>query len=238
MAYFAISESNIARRGSQDSQGPFGWFLLYCGRLMGLYSHYIFPRLMDWVMSGDEFQRWRALLLQDAEGEVLEIGLGTGLNLPHYPKAVLQLHAVDPAPLLPERVARRSKFASFPIHTTRVSAELLPFHDRTFDRVVSTWTLCTIPDPVKALLEVRRVLKPTGRFLFLDHGRSENEKIAAWQDRLNPIQRVVGCGCNLNRPIDQLISQAGLHLTKLDRFQMQTVPRLGGEMYRGVAIPR
>jgi ubiquinone/menaquinone biosynthesis C-methylase UbiE len=204
---------------------------------MGLYSRYIFPRLMDWVMSGDEFQRWRALLLQDAEGEVLEIGLGTGLNLPHYPRAVSRLHAVDPARLLPERVARRSKFASFPIHMTRVSAETLPFHDRTFDRVVSTWTLCTIPDPVKALLEVRRVLKPTGRFLFLDHGRSENEKIAAWQDRLNPIQRIVGCGCNLNRRIDHLISKAGLRMTKLDRFQMQTVPRLGGEMYRGVAIP-
>jgi ubiquinone/menaquinone biosynthesis C-methylase UbiE len=101
---------------------------------------------------------------------------------------------------------------------------------------VSTWTLCTIPGPVEALQEVRRVLKPTGRFLFLEHGRSQNEKIAAWQDRLNPIQRLIGCGCNLNRRIDQLISQAGLCILKLDRFQMQTIPRLAGEMYRGVAI--
>jgi ubiquinone/menaquinone biosynthesis C-methylase UbiE len=145
---------------------------------------------------------------------------------------------VDPARLLPERVAQRSKLVSFPIHITQVSAEMLPFHDRTFDCVVSTWTLCTIPDPVKALREVRRVLKPTGRFLFLDHGQSENEKIVAWQDRLNPIQRIVGCGCNLNRRIDHLILKAGLRMTNLDRFQMQTVPRLGGEMYRGVAIPR
>jgi ubiquinone/menaquinone biosynthesis C-methylase UbiE len=202
---------------------------------MGLYSHHIFPRLMDWVMSGDEFQRLRALLLQDAQGEVLEIGLGTGLNLRHYPKAVSSLYAVEPAPLLPDRVAQRSKSTSFPTQITRVSAETLPFDDRTFDCAVSTWTLCTIPDPVKALQEVRRVLKPTGRFLFLEHGRSENEKIAVWQDRLNPIQRIVGCGCNLNRRIDQLISQAGLCITKLDRFQMETVPRPGGVMYRGAA---
>lgn len=213
---------------------PFG--LCYTARRrMGLYSHYIFPRLMDWVMSGDEFQRCRALLLQDAQGEVLEIGLGTGLNLPHYPKTVSWLQAVDPVPLLPKRVAWRGKSASFPIHITRVSAETLPFDDRRFDCVVSTWTLCTIPDPVKALQEVGRVLKPTGRFLFLEHGRSENEKIAAWQDRLNPIQQIVGCGCNLNRRIDQLILQSGLRITKLDRFQMETVPRLGGEMYRGMA---
>lgn len=203
---------------------------------MRLYSYYIFPRLMDWVMSGDEFQRWRAVVLQDVRGEVLEIGLGTGLNLPHYPKTVSLLHAVDPSLLLPERVARRSKSATFPIHITQISAETLPFDERRFDCVVSTWTLCTIPDPVKALQEIRRVLKPSGRFLFLEHGRSENEKIAAWQNRLNPIQQIVGCGCNLNRQIDQLISQAGLSITKLDRFQMEGIPRLVGEMYRGVAV--
>ena len=202
---------------------------------MGLYSRHIFPRLMDWVMSGEEFRRLRALLLRDAQGEVLEIGLGTGLNLPHYPNTVSWLHAVDPVQLLPDRVARRIAAAPFAIQIKQVSAEVLPFHDRSFDCVVSTWTLCTIPDPVKALREIRRVLKPTGQFLFLEHGRSDNEKIATWQDRLNPIQRVIGCGCNLNRRIDQLISQAGLRLTKLDRFQMETVPRLGGEMYRGTA---
>ncbi len=202
---------------------------------MGLYSRYIFPRFMDWVMSGDEFQRLRVLLLQDVQGEVLEIGFGTGLNLPHYPNTVSWVRAVDPAPLLPDRVAQRSACTSFPIQIERVSAEILPFNDRTFDCVVSTWTLCTIPDPVKALQEVRRVLKPTGRFLFLEHGRSDDEKVAMWQDRLNPLQRVIGCGCNLNRKIDQLIALAGLTMRKLDRFQMESVPRLGSEMYRGVA---
>ena len=203
---------------------------------MGLYATQIFPRLMDWVMGGDEFQQLRRRLLQDVHGEVLEIGLGTGLNLPHYPGTLSRLHAVDPAPLLPSRVAQRCTSVAFPVQIEQVSAEALPFDDQTFDCVVSTWTLCTIPDPIKALREVRRVLKPNGVFLFLEHGRSEEARIAAWQDRLNPLQRVVGCGCNLNRKIDQLIEQAGLTIRQLDRFQMQNVPRLGGEMYRGSAV--
>jgi ubiquinone/menaquinone biosynthesis C-methylase UbiE len=150
---------------------------------------------------------------------------------------VSRLRAVDPAPLLPDRVRQRSRAVAFPIQIKQVSAETLPFDDRTFDYVVSTWTLCTIPEPVKALRGIRRVLKPNGVFLFLEHGRSEDAKVAAWQDRLNPLQRVIGCGCNLNRKIDQLIWQAGLAVTQLDRFQMQRVPRLGGEMYRGSAVP-
>jgi ubiquinone/menaquinone biosynthesis C-methylase UbiE len=202
---------------------------------MGLYATQIFPRLMDRVMSGKEFQRLRGLLLRGARGEVLEIGLGTGLNLPHYPGKVSWLHAVDPAPLLPDRVAQRSQAVPFPIQIKQVSAETLPFDNQTFDCVVSTWTLCTIPDPVKALREVRRVLKPDGVFLFLEHGRSEDETVAAWQDRLNPVQNIIGCGCNLNRQIDQIIAHAGLKIMTLDRFQMQSVPRLGGEMYRGAA---
>lgn len=204
---------------------------------MGLYASQIFPRLMDRLMSGDEFQQLRRLLLQDTHGEVLEIGLGTGLNLPHYPGSVSCLHAVDPAPLLPDRVAQRCTSVAFPVQITQVGAETLPFDDQTFDCVVSTWTLCTIPDPMKALREVCRVLRPDGTFLFLEHGRSEEARIAAWQDRLNPLQRVIGCGCNLNRKIDQLIEQAGLTITQLNRFQMQGVPRLGGEMYRGAAVP-
>lgn len=204
---------------------------------MGLYSAYIFPRLMDWVMSGDGFQRLRSEVLQSARGEVLEIGLGTGLNIPHYPAGVSRLRAVDPAPLLPDRVEERSAKANFPVELSRASAEQLPYDNHTFDCAVSTWTLCTIPDPVQALREVTRVLKPQGRFLFLEHGRSDETTIAKWQDRLNPIQNVIGCGCNLNRPIDQLISEAGLHILQLDRFVMEGVPRIGGELYRGVAMP-
>jgi len=204
---------------------------------MGLYAKHIFPRLMDGIMRGKEFQRLREGLLKSAEGEVLEIGLGTGLNLAYYPTRVLHLHAVDPAPLLSERVAKRRAAVPFPVEIMYLSAERLPYDDGVFDYVVSTWTLCTIPDPQAALREVRRVLTPTGHFLFLEHGRSDDARTAAWQDRLNPIQNVIGCGCNLNRRIDQLISKAGLHIEHLDRFVMEGVPRIGGELYRGVATP-
>ena len=203
---------------------------------MGLYRHHIFPRLMDWVMAGEEFRRLRTGLLSHVHGEVLELGIGTGLNLPHYPKTITWLHAVDPANLLPKIVMERSVGQSFPIRIQHLTAEALPYDDHSFDFVVSTWTLCTIPDPVKALREVRRVVKPGGVFLFLEHGRSEDKKVASWQDRLNPLQNIIGCGCNLNRQIDDIIAQAGLKIMTLDRFQMQSVPRLGGEMYRGTAI--
>lgn len=204
---------------------------------MGLYSTYIFPRLMDWSMNRAGFQRLRSELLQSARGEVLEIGLGTGLNLCHYPAGVSRLRTVDPAPLLPDRVAERAANVSFPVELSRTGAEQLPYEDQSFDCVVSTWTLCTIPDPIQALREVRRVLKPTGRFLFLEHGRSDDARTAIWQNRLNPIQNVIGCGCNLNRRIDRLISEAGLHILQLDRFVMEGVPRIAGELYRGVATP-
>jgi ubiquinone/menaquinone biosynthesis C-methylase UbiE len=202
---------------------------------MGLYATQIFPRLMDWVMARPAFSQLRETLLQLASGEVLEIGFGTGLNLRHYPTTITRLSIIDPATLLPAKVARRMAAAPYPIQTTHVTAENLPFPDRQFETVVSTWTLCTIPDPVLALHEVGRVLKPGGRFLFLEHGRSDDRTIAAWQDRLNPIQNVMGCGCHLNRQIDRLITQSGLTIAHLDRFSMQGVPRLVGEMYRGTA---
>lgn len=202
---------------------------------MGFYCEHIFPRLMEWVMAGEEFHRLRRELLASSRGCVLELGIGTGLNLPHYPETVTELHAVDPAQLLPKTIAARSARLSFPVRLQKGTAEALPYADQRFDYVVSTWTLCTIPNPVLALQEVGRVLKPGGRFLFLEHGRSDNRTIAAWQDRLNPIQNVIGCGCNLNRQIDQLMTQAGLRITWLDRFIMNEVPRLGGEMYRGTA---
>lgn len=204
---------------------------------MGLYRRHIFPRLMDWVMSGREFQQLRAALLKDIRGEVLEIGFGTGLNLPHYPQNISRLSLIDPSDLLPQRVGRRIAEAPFPVQVTHMTAETLPYPDRHFDSVVSTWALCTIPDPVKALHEIRRVLKGDGTFFFLEHGRSDNARLATWQDRLNPIQNIIGCGCNLNRRIDQLIAQSGLHILRLDRFQMHHVPRIAGEMYCGRTAP-
>lgn len=161
---------------------------------MGLYRHHVFPRLMDWFMAGEEFRRLRTELLAHVRGDVLELGIGTGLNIRHYPKTVTLLHAVDPADLLPKIVTGRSASQSFPVRVHHGSAESLLFDDRTFDFVVSSRTLCTISDPVKALREVCRVLKPDGMFVFLEHGRSEDARVSAWQDRLNPVQNIIGCG--------------------------------------------
>ena len=202
---------------------------------MGFYADTIFPRLMDWSMRGPNFQKERKTALAPAAGEVLEIGFGTGLNLPHYPEGVTSLTAVEPENMLVNRVERRIAAARMPVKRETLSAEGLPFEDKRFDCVVSTWTLCTIPDLNAALKEAGRVLKPGGKFIFLEHGRSGNERVARWQDRLNPIQNIFGCGCNMNRKIDDCLREAGLKIVRLDRFRMPRVPRLGGEMYRGVA---
>jgi len=205
---------------------------------MGLYADYIFPYLMDWTLSRSRFHELRRQALASACGSVLEIGFGTGLNLPHYPGAVTKLTVLDPAVLLPARVARRIASASTPVEVTHLSAEALPFEDHRFDCVVSTFALCTIPNPAAALKEVRRVLKPGAAYLFLEHGRSDDARVAAWQDFLNPLQQRLACGCNLNRPIEALIREAGLQVDHLDRFRLEGVPRIVGEMYRGVATTK
>jgi SAM-dependent methyltransferase len=201
---------------------------------MNLYAEHIFPRLMDWAMQSPRLQTERQAALATAHGRVLEIGFGTGLNLPHYPSAVAHLTAVDPGKFLPKRVATRIAAAQMPVDLQAISAERLPWSADHFDCVVSTWTLCTIPDPSSALREIYRVLKTVGRFLFLEHGRSEHGATAWWQDRCNPLQRRLACGCNINRPIDRLILDAGFDLVRLDRYRLPGVPRVLGEMYRGM----
>lgn len=204
---------------------------------MGLYSDYLFPHLLEFALGGRRPMEYRRRLLADARGNVLEIGFGTGLNLSCYPQAVSKLTLIDPARILPRRVRKRVAAAAMPIEQAFLDAERLPFESESFDTVVSTWTLCTIPDAVAALAEVRRVLRPEGRLLFLEHGRSADARIAARQDRWNGLQRVVGCGCNLNRPIDELISAGGLRIGGLERFAMPATPQIMAEHYLGYATP-
>ena len=205
---------------------------------MGLYARHVFPRFMDWALGRPRFQREREQVLAAAGGEVLEIGFGTGLNLRHYPPGVTRLTAIDVADLLPARAGRRIAAAPFSVERVRLTAERLPFPDRRFDCAVSTWTLCSIPDALAALREVRRVLKPGGFFVFLEHGRSDDPRVARWQDIFNPIQRRIGVGCNLNRPIDALVRDAGFAITRLERYVIEGEPRIMAEMYRGTASPR
>ncbi|HXF41661.1 MAG TPA: class I SAM-dependent methyltransferase [Blastocatellia bacterium] len=204
---------------------------------MSLYSKHIFPRVLDWSLDNAMMREQRREALVPLAGHVLEIGFGTGLNLPHYPEQVTRLTAIDNERMLPNRVSERIARARFPVEIFQLDAGgRLPYEDDSFDGVASTLTLCSIPDVASALAEIRRVLRPAGSFVFLEHGRSDDPKVARRQDRFNPIQKFVGRGCNLNRRIDQLIKAAGLDLVRLDRFLLPDTPRLLGEMYRGVAM--
>lgn len=199
------------------------------------YGRVVFPRVMEWALGSEVCSAERRRALSAARGTTLEIGFGTGLNLAHYPPAVTELTIIDAADHLPARVAERIAAAPFPVTRAQLDAERLPFPDASFDTVVSTWTLCSIPDPVAALREIRRVLRPDGAFLFLEHGLSDRPAVARWQHRWNPIQRRIACGCNVNRPIDRIIADGGLVVHDLSRFVLPGEISVMGEMYRGSA---
>jgi len=206
---------------------------------MGLYAKYIFPRLLDWTLGGEAMGKYRRRALEPARGATLEIGFGTGLNLPYYPSAVTALTVIDSENMLRGLVARRITECSIPVTKMQLDAQgLLPFADQSFDSVVTTLTLCSIENTMPALAEIRRVLKPGGQFVFFEHGRSDDAEVARRQDRFNPLQKIIGVGCNLNRPIDDLIIAGGFEITKLDRFLLPETPRLLAEMYCGIALPR
>ncbi len=203
---------------------------------MGIYANYFFPRLLDWALGSPEANEQRQLTLANAKGNVLEIGFGTGLNVRYYPPAVTKLTALDSENFRPDLVRQRIAKAHMPIERVQLDAGgKLPFADASFGTVVTTWTLCSIANVDAALLEMKRVLRPDGILLFCEHGRSDEAKTAAWQDRLNPLQKIIGCGCNVNRAMDRLIQKAGFEIVRLDRFVMQNSPRILGETYRGQA---
>ncbi|HZF39760.1 MAG TPA: class I SAM-dependent methyltransferase [Blastocatellia bacterium] len=205
---------------------------------MGFYAKHIFPRILDWSVGAPEFGEYRRRALEPARGETLEIGFGTGLNLPYYPQTVTKLTAIDSENMLEDRVEKRIAACRIPVTRIQLDAQgRLPFEDRIFDTVVTTLTLCSIPDTAAALAEIRRALKLEGRFVFFEHGRSDDPKVARRQDRFNPIQKIIAAGCNMNRKIDELIENAGFEITTLDRFLLPNAPRILAEIYRGVAKP-
>lgn len=203
---------------------------------MGFYSRYIFPRLVELSLGRGPVRDQRRAALARLRGHVLEIGFGTGLNLPFYPSQVTRLTAIDCETMLPGRVADRIARAQVPVERLRLDAGArLPFEDESFDGVVTTFTLCSIADVAAALADIRRLLKPEGDYVFLEHGRSDDPRIARQQDLANAITKLIGCGCHMNRRIDRLISAAGLQIETLERFIMPDSARILGEMYRGVA---
>lgn len=204
---------------------------------MGIYGDHVLPRLTDALLGNREFARLRARVAAGLEGEVLEVGFGSGLNVPHYPPAVTRVHAVDPATVGRKLAAKRVAASPVPVDYVGLDGEELPLEDRSVDHVLTTWTLCTIPRVDQALREIRRVLRPGGALHFVEHGRSPDPGVARWQDRLNPLQRRIAGGCHLNRPIDELIAGAGLDITRLDNYYVGA-PKPYTYMFEGTAAPR
>jgi ubiquinone/menaquinone biosynthesis C-methylase UbiE len=180
---------------------------------MGLYSETIFPWLLDRALGHPNIMRRRQALVSQANGAVLEIGFGSGATLPFYdPAKVSSLTVVEPSDGMNRRAAALLAGSPVPIKSVPGAGEKLPFADARFDTVVCCLTLCSVRDVGQVLAEVKRVLKPGGRFLFMEHVLSDDPERQKWQQRLNPVQRVVGVGCNLNRPSAQLVRDAGFAL--------------------------
>ena len=202
---------------------------------MGFYHHYVFPRLLDLAMSSRLLHAPRERTLAPARGRILEIGFGTGRNLTHYPPTVRRIEAIDPDLDLDRLSLPRIAHAAIEVDFHHLNAEHLPFEDERFDTVVSTFTLCSIPDVVHALGEVRRVLKRGGQFLFLEHGRAPDAGVVRWQDRLNRTWMPLAGGCHLNRPVRELVEDTGLRLQPVQQYYLGKVPRFLGYLTEGVA---
>ena len=202
---------------------------------MGFYSQKILPYLLDWSLSDSSFAKYRQEVLAEVEGEVLEIGFGTGLNLSYYPEKIRKIITVDNNPGVHKLAQKRIEKSSITVDHKILSGEHLPMVDNTFDSVVSTWTLCSIKKVEQALEEIYRVLKPGGKFFFIEHGLSSEPEIQAWQNRLNPVQKIIGDGCHINRNMQKIIEQQFKQVS-LEEFYVENAPKVAGYMYKGVAI--
>jgi ubiquinone/menaquinone biosynthesis C-methylase UbiE len=201
---------------------------------VGIFQDQVLPRVTNAIMSNSEFAAIRARVSAALQGEVLEVGFGSGLNVPHYPAAVTRVRAVDPATVGRKLAAKRVAASPVPVEYVGLDGQALPVDAASVDHVLTTWTLCTIPDVERALSEVRRVLRPGGLLHFAEHGLSPDPKVARWQDRLTPLQRRLAGGCHLNRPIDRLVAGSGLELTQVKNYYLKG-PKPFGYLFEGQA---
>ena len=204
---------------------------------MGFYQDKVLPHLISLSMRQANLAVYRGRIVPAAEGRVLEVGIGSGLNLPLYSRKVEHLIGLDPCPRLLAMARRAGTTTSARVEFVEGSAEAIPLENASVDTVVTTWTLCSIPDAQRALLEMRRVLKPSGRLLFVEHGLAPDSSVARWQDRLTPIWKRMSGGCHLNRAVGTLIERAGLQLDRLETGYMRG-PKPMTFMYEGSARPR
>jgi ubiquinone/menaquinone biosynthesis C-methylase UbiE len=203
---------------------------------VGFYSDHVLPHLVHLSMRQDTFTAYRRRLVPAAQGRVLEVGVGSGLNLPLYTAAATHVFGLDMSPRLLSMARQLRPSAAMRVELIEGSAEALPIEDQSIDTVVTTWTLCSIPDVAAALREMRRVLKPSGELLFVEHGQSPDVKVRRWQNRLTPLWKRVAGGCHLNRPVPQLLEDAGFRVERIDTGYM-TGSKLMTFMYEGRARP-
>jgi ubiquinone/menaquinone biosynthesis C-methylase UbiE len=202
---------------------------------MSFYADHLLPRLINKVMDTKHLREIRGRVCADLAGDIVEIGFGTGHNLPFLPAAVRSLRAVEPAGLGVRLAQERIAASAVPVQVVGLDGQSLPIEDASADAVLCTWSLCTIPDPVAAVSEMRRVLRPGGRLHFVEHGRAPDESVRRWQNRLNGIQQRVGGGCNLNRDIPAIVQAGGLRITELETFYGKGEPKAYGFLYEGRA---
>ena len=200
---------------------------------MSIDGQWLFPYLIDWTMRTPHLSEHRKRIVQHARGQVLEIGIGSGRNLPFYGSGVARLVGLDPSPLLLGKARSLLTQVKFPAHLLQASAEAIPLRDASFESVVMTWSLCSIDDPLAALAEIRRVLRRDGELLFVEHGLAPDPGVAKWQHRLDPIWTRVSC--HLDRPVQQLMKQAGFRVAEGRSGYLPIGPRIMTYLYEGRA---
>ena len=203
--------------------------------LGNLYDSYVLPKLIDKACSQPPMSALRARYVAQASGDVLEIGIGSGLNLEHYATAnVNSITGIDPAAELTEIASERAERIDIPVEVLGLSGEALPAESKTFDTIVCTWTLCSIPNPYRAVDEMRRVLKPGGQLIFVEHGQSDDPKIVKWQRRVEPLWKKIGGGCHLTRRADCLIEDGGFKILQREAGY-EPGPKIAAYMVHGIA---